>query len=68
MGIKGKFTIASFSSCIFSAKDDVNPDGRKRKYIFNLRVILKHTKIDTLVDSGLQVNLISEQFVQKLGL
>jgi hypothetical protein len=36
--------------------------------MFHLRVISKHTKIDTLVDSGSQVNLISEKVVEKLGL
>jgi hypothetical protein len=68
MGIKGKSSVASFSSRIYSAKSKVIPDGRQRKYLFHLRVISKHTKIDTLVDSRLQVNIISEQVVQKLGL
>jgi hypothetical protein len=40
----------------------------KENDLFHLRVISKHTKIDTLVDSGSQVNLISEQVVQNLGL
>ena len=31
-------------------------------------MISKHTKIDTLTDSGSQVNLISEQVVKDLGL
>jgi hypothetical protein len=68
MGIKGKSYVASFSSRTSSAKSKVIPDGRKRNDLFHLRVISKHTKIDTLVDSGSQVNLISEQVVQKLGL
>jgi hypothetical protein len=51
MGIKGKSTIAIFSLCIYSAKDNLILDGRQRKDIFHLRVISKHTKIDTLVDS-----------------
>jgi hypothetical protein len=36
--------------------------------LFHIRVISKHTKIDTLVDNGSQVNLISEQVVKNLGL
>jgi hypothetical protein len=40
----------------------------KEMNCFIYRVISKHTKIDTFVDSGSQVNLISEQVVQKLGL
>ena len=33
-----------------------------------MRVISKHTKIDTLFDSGSQANLISEYLVKKLNL
>ena len=33
-----------------------------------MRVISKHTKIDTLLDSGSQANLISEDLVKKLNL
>jgi hypothetical protein len=36
--------------------------------LFHIRVIMKHTKIDTLIDNGSQSNLISEEVVQKLGL
>ena len=35
---------------------------------FRIRVISKHNKIDTLFDSGSQVNFISETIVKKLGL
>jgi hypothetical protein len=31
-----------------------------RSKLFHIRVIMKHTKIDTLIDSGSQSNLISE--------
>jgi hypothetical protein len=68
MGIKGKYFIASFSSRTSSKNYNVIHDGRQRNDLFHLRVISKHTKIDTLVDSGSQVNLISEQVVQSLGL
>jgi hypothetical protein len=36
--------------------------------LFHIRVIMKHTKIDTLIDSGFQSNLISEEAVKQLGL
>jgi hypothetical protein len=39
-----------------------------RSKLFHIRVIMKHTKIDTLIDSGSQYNLISEEVVKKLGL
>jgi hypothetical protein len=52
MGIKGKSTVASFSSCTSSTKSKVIHDGRQINDLFHLRVISKHTNIDTLVDSG----------------
>jgi hypothetical protein len=39
-----------------------------RNKLFHIRVIMRHTKIDTLIDSGSQSNLISEELVKKLGL
>ena len=36
--------------------------------LFHVRVISKHTKIDTLFDSGSEANLISEYLVKKLNL
>jgi hypothetical protein len=39
-----------------------------RSKLFHIRVIMKHTKIDTLIDGGSQSNLISEELVKKLGL
>jgi hypothetical protein len=39
-----------------------------RSKLFHIRVIMRHTKIDTLIDSGSQSNLISEELVKKLGL
>jgi hypothetical protein len=35
--------------------------------LFHIRVVSKYTKIDTLVDMGSQVNLISEALVKKMG-
>jgi hypothetical protein len=39
-----------------------------RSNLFHIRVIMRHTKIDTLIDSGSQSNLISEELVKQLGL
>jgi hypothetical protein len=39
-----------------------------RSKLFHIRVIMRHTKINTLIDSGSQSNLISEELVKKLGL
>jgi hypothetical protein len=36
--------------------------------LFHIRVIMRHTKIDTLIDNGSQSNLISEELVKQLGL
>jgi hypothetical protein len=70
MGFEGKSFVASFISCASSSKDNVIPEGSKKNYLFiyELSQSTLHTKIDTLVDSGSQVNLISEQVVKNLGL
>jgi hypothetical protein len=39
-----------------------------RSNSFHIRVIMRHTKIDTLIDSGSQSNLILEELVKQLGL
>jgi hypothetical protein len=39
-----------------------------RRKLFHIRVIMRRTKIDILIDSGSQSNLISEELVKKLGL
>ena len=44
------------------------PNEEKRIEPFHVRVISKHTKVDTLFDSGSQENLISEDLVKKLNL
>ena len=68
MGIKSICFVASSSSCDSSSKANVFPDENKKNDLFYIRGISKHTKIDTLVHNGLQVNLISEQVVKNLGL
>ena len=54
-------------SCLISRNEPVI-DERKRSELFHIRVISKHTKIDTLFYSGSQANLISEEIVYKLQL
>jgi hypothetical protein len=39
-----------------------------RRNLFHIRVIMRHTKVDTLIDSGSQSNLISEELAKHLGL
>jgi hypothetical protein len=49
-----------------TSKIDDGYDSRSK--LFHIRVIMKHTKIDTLIDNGSQSNLISEEVVKQLGL
>jgi hypothetical protein len=65
IGSKG---ISTTNSSVQSAKSESVIDQKKRSEIFHVRVIVKHTKIDTLFDSGSQVNVISKAIVKKLGL
>jgi hypothetical protein len=67
IGRKGISTINSNSS-IPSAKLESDIDQKKRSEFFHVMVIIKHTKVDTLFDSGSQVNLIFEAIVKKMGL
>jgi hypothetical protein len=63
VGVKGKSIVDNDanigSSCASTSKDDDNSKDRKRNALFHIRVITKQTKVDTLIDSGCQVNLIS---------
>lgn len=61
--IKGKDSEASTSNSSYYVDKESNE--RKRNELFHIRVISKHTKIDTLFDSGSQVNLISETIAKK---
>ena len=65
-GIKDKDSEASTSNSAQSVDNESNE--RERNELFLIRLIYKHNKIDTLFDSGSQVNLISETIVKKLGL
>ena len=64
MGLKGK-NIESTSSSSYS---NVTQDDDTRIELFHIRVVSKHTKIDTLFDSGSQGNLIFEDLVKRLNL
>jgi len=66
IGIKGKDSKASTSNYAQSVDNENNE--REINEVFCIRVISKHNNIDTLFDSGSQVNLISETIVKKLGL
>jgi hypothetical protein len=39
-----------------------------RSKLFHIRVVMKHSKIDTLIDNGYQSNLILKEVVKKFGL
>jgi hypothetical protein len=39
-----------------------------RSKLFHIRVMMRHTMVDTLIDNGSQSNLISEEVVKQLGL
>ena len=65
----GKSYDASSSSSTYASSSNINHlDEDKRVEFFHITVTSKHTKIDTLFDSGSQANLISEELVKKLGL
>ncbi|CAF4234567.1 unnamed protein product, partial [Adineta steineri] len=61
MGHKGNLSEASTSSYNHSSNSDINHNAKERDELFHIRVIAKHTKIHTLIDSGSQVNLIFEE-------
>jgi hypothetical protein len=67
MGYQGNGSIAS---TISSSNTNVNVTQQEKTIIelFHIRVVSKHTKIDTLFDSRSQANLISEETVKKLKL
>jgi hypothetical protein len=80
-GKKGTQTVATTSKPIELGSDSgdekislVGMTGKHgedvdcRSKLFHIRVIMRHTKVDTLIDSGSQSNLISEELVKKLGL
>jgi hypothetical protein len=67
MIFQGKDSIANTSSSSSNILNE-NQQEKERINIFHIRVISKHTKIDTLFYTGSQANLISEYSVKKLKL
>ena len=65
--LKGKENETKPSSSISNYHIEA-PNEEKRIELFHVRVISKHTKVDTLFDSGSQENLISKELVKKLNL
>ena len=65
MGYQGNGSIASTSS---SSNNNLNETRQEKERIelFHIRVVSKHTKIDTLFDTRSQAKLISEDIVKKL--
>lgn len=51
-----------------SSLDETLSNDRKRIELFHIRVVVNHTKVETLFDTGSQENLITESLVKKLGL
>ncbi|CAF4378331.1 unnamed protein product, partial [Adineta steineri] len=60
MGHKGNLSEASTSSCNHVSNSNINHNVKERDALFHIRIIAKHAKMDTLFNSGSQVNLISE--------
>jgi hypothetical protein len=67
MGFQGKDSIASTSSSSSSSLNETQ-HVKERIELFHIRVISKHTKINTPFDTRSQENLISEDIVKKLKL
>lgn len=65
----GKTSDTSSHSKTIASSSNINPSNEdKRVELFNIRITSKHTKIDTMFDSGSQENLISKYLVKSLGL
>jgi hypothetical protein len=56
VGVQGKYYVHASSS----SSNESHVDERKRNELFHIRVVSKHTKIDTLFVLGSQVKLISK--------
>jgi hypothetical protein len=67
MCYQGNNSITSTSSSS-NANVNVTQQEKMRIELFHIRFVSKHTKIDTLFNSGSQENLISEETVKKLKL
>ena len=69
VGTKGTLTppVNSKSHEGTSSVDDFISNDRKRIELFHIRVVVNHTKVETIFDIGSQANLIVESLVKKLG-
>jgi len=69
-GTKGTLTphVNSGSHEGTSSIDESLPNERKRIELFHIRVIINHTKVETIFDTRSQAKLILESLVNKLGL
>jgi hypothetical protein len=61
-------SVISSNSSVQSAKTESDIDQKKTSELFHVKFIVKHTKVDTLFDSGSQVNIIYESIVKRMGL
>jgi len=70
MGAKGTLFINDSSDSIVGTSYLNEPVSceKKRIELFHIRVVIKHTKVETLFDSGSQENLISKSLAKRLGL
>jgi len=70
VGKKGTLTphVNSESHEITSSVNESLPNDRKRIELFHIRVVINHTKVETLFDTRSQANLITKSLVKKLGL
>jgi len=65
----GKTSNISSRSKTIAYSSNINPPHEDKRFdLFNIRITSKHTKIDTMFDSGSQANLISEYLVKSLRL
>jgi hypothetical protein len=64
VGVQGKDSLHASSN----SNNESHDDERKRNELFHIRVVSKHTKIDTLFDLGSQVNLVFEALVKNMGI
>jgi hypothetical protein len=60
-GDESKITVIGLTGKLGDGYDSISK-------LFHIRVIMKHTKVITMIDSGSQSNLISEEVVKQLGL
>jgi hypothetical protein len=69
MAIERKYISAiNSNSSVQSSKMESDIDQKKKINLFHVRVIVKHTKLDTLFDNVSQVNIIFEAIVKNLVL